>query len=220
MLAGTTGLAWWDAAKYEWKRSAAGNLYLAAQQSYLDDVVDRATTYVNRIRDRLSEDDFAEFDEKVTRIQEELQAEDAYDTAGIESQALRRYYRDRLAVALMVCGTNACSAEHRTINELSRPNGDVEKMQSDPEGYYASDVEKRESWGQKAVRLYHIVSHIADGDVIPTSSLALDEFLVKRIVSMVGDNAFEQGKKLTRPKQTQDAGVQKPTREELLALTA
>ncbi len=223
-VSGSTALAWWHAMKYEWKRSARGNQYLAPQESYVADVLDRADVYTTRITARLTKDDFAEFDAAVVSVQESIQNEDAYDMTGTEGHGLRRYYLGRLVLARKICGTTAVSAEHRTINEMSRRDGDVVKMQADSEGYYAADIEKRESWGQKAVRLEYIVKAIADGEVIPTDTTALNELISKRITNGknigLGDEAFELGKTLQRPPQAVVANIAAPSREELLAMTA
>jgi len=220
VTAGATGLAWWDAAKYEWRRAGSGNTYLAAQAVYVADVLDRGDHYLATIAGRLGKDDYKAFDDKVEHVVADIQLEDAYDTTGVEGQGLRRYYLNRLILARKICGATACSAEHRTINEMSRKDGDVEKMQGDSEGYYAADVEKRESWGLKAVRLEYICKGIADGDVIPIDEAEFSQLLAKRITSSLGDDAFEQGRKLRRPPQQAQNGAAKPTREELLAMTA
>lgn len=225
VTSGATGLAWWHAMKYEWRRSGAGNQYLAPQQVYVDDVLHRTNHYMNMFTNELSEDDFADFDELAEAVKGVIQLHDAHDTAGVEGNALRRHYLTRLIIASKICGVSAVSSEHRVINEMSRPNGDVEKMKGDPEGYYQSDISKRNQWGMKAVGYLRIVRDLADGDVIPTSNVELGDLITKRIISGrgvgLGDEAYEVGRNLLRPSPV-TAGPNQPvmTTEDLLAMTA
>jgi hypothetical protein len=220
--AGATALAWWDAPKYYWRRNASGNgCHLAPQDSYVDDVLDRTDHYMSSIAKDLGEDEYDEFDEAAKLRLQMIQSEDAFDTSGIEGNSVRREVLNRLIIARKICGVSAVSAEHRVINELSRETGDVEKLKGDPEGFYASDVEKRERWGQKAIRLEYIAKAIADGEVIPTSDTAFADLLGKRIQRSLYDDAVEHGNKLKRPQQQQrNADAKAPSKEELLALTA
>ena len=218
--AGAVGLAWWDANKYFWKRSANGGCHLAPQDSYVADVLDRADHYMMVIAKGLGDADYAAFQEQADTMKTAIQLHDARDTAGVEGNALRRYHLGRLVIARKICGASAVSAEHRVTNELSRENGDVEKLKGDSEGFYASDVEKRESWGDKAIEYEFIVKALADGEVIPTDEAAFSELLAKRIGRSLYDDAVERGNRLKRPAQQQTATANKPSREELLALTA
>lgn len=219
--AGATGLAWWDAMKYYWRRSASGGVHLAPQDSFVNDVLDRTDYYMASIaKHQLGDDDYAEFASTAELRKQLIQAEDAVDTSGIEANSVRREVLNRLIIARKICGASAVSAEHRVTNELSRETGDVEKLKADSEGYYASDVEKRERWGFKAIRLEFIAKAIADGEVIPTDEAAFAQLLATRIGRSLYDDAVERGNKLKRPAQQQAASTKKPSREELLAMTA
>jgi len=218
--AGATGLAWWDAMKYYWRKSANGGSHLAPQDSYVSDVLDRTDHYMTTIARNLGEDDYAEFASTAEIHKELIQAEDAVDTSGVEGNSARRNVLNRLIIARKICGASAVSAEHRVTNELSRETGDVEKLKSDSEGFYASDVEKRERWGFKAIRLEFIAKAIADGEIIPTDESAFAQLLAKRISRSLYDDAVERGNKLKRPAQAAAANTSKPSREELLAMTA
>lgn len=223
VASGATGLAWWNAMKYEWRRSGAGNNYLAPQAAYVADVLDRAVTYKQMFESELNKDDFADFQELADAVIATIQLHDAHDTAGVEGHAVRRHYLTRLILATKICGASAVSSEHRCINEMSRATGDVEKMKADPEGYFQSDVSKRNQWGAKAVEYAFIVKAIADGEVIPTDANKLNELIVKRVSTGkgigLGDEAYEIGRTLQRPTPAA-ATANKPSREELLALTA
>jgi hypothetical protein len=220
VVAGATGLAWWDAMKYYWRKSANGGSHLAPQDSFVSDVLDRTDHYMTTIAKDLGEDDYAEFATFAELITQVIQAEDAVDTSGIEGNAARRNVLNRLIIARKICGASAVSAEHRVTNELSRETGDVEKLKGDSEGFYASDVEKRERWGFKAIRLEFVAKAIADGEVIPTDDAAFSQLLANRIGRSLYDDAVERGNKLKRPAQQQAVNTSKPSREELLALTA
>jgi len=220
VAAGATGLAWWDAMKYYWRKSANGGSHLAPQDSFVSDVLDRTDHYMTTIAKDLSEDDYAEFDATAKLHQQLIQSEDAVDTSGVEGNAQRRNVLNRLIIARKICGASAVSAEHRVTNELSRETGDVEKLKGDSEGFYASDVEKRERWGFKAIRLEFIAKAIADGEIIPKDDTAFSQLLAKRIGRSLYDDAVERGNKLKRPAQAAVANTSKPSREELLALTA
>ena len=220
--AGATSLAWWDAPKYYWRRNASGNgCHLAPQDSYVNDVLDRTDHYMTSLARDLGKDEYAEFEATAELRLQMIQSEDAFDTSGIEGNSIRREVLNRLIIARKICGASAVSAEHRVMNELSRETGDVEKLKGDPEGFYASDIEKRERWGQKAIRLEFIAKAIADGEVIPKDDTAFAELLAKRIQRSLYDDAVEHGNKLKRPQQ-QAANNAKSgmSREELLALTA
>ena len=218
---GNPGLAWWDAMKYYWRNNASGRgAHLAPQNSFVSDVLDRTDHYMTSIASNLSEDDYAEFATTAELHKQLIQAEDAVDTSGVEGNAARRNILNRLVIARKICGASAVSAEHRVTNELSRENGDVEKLKGDSEGFYASDVEKRERWGFKAIRLEFIAKALADGEVIPTDEAAFSQLLANRIQRSLYDDAVERGNKLKRPAQQQAASTSKPSREELLALTA
>ena len=218
--AGATGLAWWDAMKYYWRKSANGGSHLAPQDSFVSDVLDRTDHYMTTIAKDLGEDDYAEFNTTAELHKQLIQAEDAVDTSGVEGNSARRNVLNRLIIARKICGASAVSAEHRVTNELSRETGDVEKLKGDSEGFYASDVEKRERWGFKAIRLEFIAKAIADGEVIPTDEAAFAQLLATRIQRSLYDDAVERGNKLKRPAQQQAASTNKPSREELLAMTA
>jgi len=221
VVAGVTGLAWWDAMKYYWRKSASGGSHLAPQDVFVADVLDRTDHYMTTIAATLGDPDYKEFDDKAKITISDIQSEDAVDTSGVEGNAVRRYWLGRLVIARKICGASAVSAEHRTINELSRETGDVDKMQGDSEGYYASDVEKRERWGFKAVRLEFIVKAIADGEIIPKDEAAFTQLLATRIQRSLYDDAVERGNKLKRPVPKMAAGqAAGPSREELLAMTA
>jgi hypothetical protein len=220
VAAGATGLAWWDGMKYFWKRSASGGTHLAPQDSYVSDVLDRTDHYMTTIARELGEDDYAEFAATADLRKQMIQNEDAVDTSGVEGNAERRNVLNRLAIARKICGASAVSAEHRVTNEIGRDNGDVEKLKADSEGFFASDVEKRERWGFKAIRLEFVAKAIADGEIIPTDDTAFAQLLAKRIGRSLYDDAVERGNKLKRPQQQAAASSTKPTREELLAMTA
>jgi len=217
---GTTGLAWWDANKYYWRKSANGGTHLAPQDSFVEDVLDRTDHYMTTIAKSLSEDEYGEFQATADLRKQMIESEDAFDTSGVEGNSIRREVLNRLIIARKICGASAVSAEHRVTNELSRETGDVEKLIGDSEGFYASDIEKRERWGQKAVRLEFIAKAVADGEVIPTDEKAFSELLANRIKRSLYDDAVERGNKLKRPAQQQATSSKKPSREELLALTA
>jgi hypothetical protein len=221
VTSGVTGLAWWNANKYYWRQNASGNgAHLAPQDSYVEDVLDRCDHYMQVIAKDFGEDDYTEFAETAGLHTELIQAEDAVDTSGVEGNSARRNVLNRLIIARKICGASAVSAEHRVTNELSRETGDVEKLKGDSEGFYQSDVDKRERWGFKAIRLEFIAKHIADGEIIPTDDTAFSQLLAKRIQRSLYDDAVEQGNKLKRPQQKAAASTNKPSREELLALTA
>lgn len=222
VVAGTTGLAWWDANKYYWRQNASGNgAHLAPQDSFVADVLDRTDVYMQAIAREFGEDDYKEFTATAELRVQMIQNEDAVDTSGVEGNAERRNILNRLIIARKICGASAVSAEHRVINELSRETGDVEKLKADSEGYYQADVDKRERWGFKAIRLEFIAKHIADGEIIPKDEAAFAALLAKRIQRSLYDDAVERGNKLKRPQQQANAATSlKPSREELLALTA
>ena len=218
---GATGLAWWDAMKYYWKQNARGNgSHLAPQESFVADVLDRTDHYMTTIAKSLGEDEYTEFTATAALRRELIQSEDAFDTSGIEGNSVRREVLNRLIIARKICGVSAVSAEHRVVNELSRTNGDVEKLKGDSEGYYQSDVEKRERWGNKAIRLEFIANKIADGEVIPKDPVQLGNLLATRIQRSIYDDAVERGNKLKRPVPAQAASGVAPSKAELLALTA
>jgi len=217
---GATGLAWWDAMKYYWRKSANGGSHLAPQDSFVSDVLDRTDHYMTTIAKDLGEDDYSEFQATADLHMQLIQSEDAVDTSGVEGNAQRRNILNRLVIARKICGASAVSAEHRVTNELSRETGDVEKLKGDSEGFYASDVEKRERWGFKAIRLEFIAKVVADGDIIPNDEAAFSQLLAKRIGRSLYDDAVERGNKLKRPAQAAAVQTNKPSREELLALTA
>lgn len=222
VVPGSTALAWWDAPKFYWRRNASGNgCHLAPQDSYVNDVLDRTDHYMTTLAKLLGKDEYAEFDEAAQLRLQLIQTEDAFDTSGVEGNSVRREVLNRLIIARKICGASAVSAEHRVINELGRENGDVEKLKADPEGFYASDVEKRERWGNKAIRLEYIAKAIADGEVIPKDDRAFAELLAKRIQRSLYDDAVEHGNKLKRPQQQAAATPGNgPSKEELLAMTA
>lgn len=217
---GPAGLAWWDAMKYFWKRSASGGYHLAPSEEYVSDVLDRTDYYMTTVAKELGKDDYAEFEATAKLRVKVIAAEDAVDTSGIEGNAARREILNRLIIARKLTGAMAVSAEHRTIHELSIDNGDVEKMQSDPNGFYASDLEKRERWGFKACRLEFIAKAIADGEVIPKDETEFATLLATRIGRSLYDDAVERGNKLKRPAQQTTSPEKKPSREEILAMTA
>jgi len=217
---GPTGLAWWDGMKYYWRKSASGGYHLAPSEEYVSDVLDRTDYYMTTVAKELGKDDYAEFEATAKLRAKLITAEDAVDTSGIEGNAARREILNRLIIARKLTGASAVSAEHRTIHELSIDNGDVEKMQNDPSGFYASDLEKRERWGFKACRLEFIAKAIADGEIIPKDEEQFATLLATRIGRSLYDDAVERGNKLKRPAQQATAGKDKPSREELLALTA
>jgi hypothetical protein len=224
VLSGATALAWWDSMKYFWKKSARGGCHLAPQDNYTADVLDRASHYMTQIENTLDPDkgdDFREFEAAAKLRKELIQTEDGADTSGVEGNAVRREVLNRLLIAIKICGASAVSAEHRVMNELSRANGDVDKMKEDPKGFYTSDCEKRERWGYKAVRLLYITKAIADGEVIPKDEASLMELISARVSRALYSDAVEKGNKLKAPapKPVANSGTG-PTREELLALTA
>ena len=222
VLSGATALAWWDAMKFEWKRNASGNgCHLKPQDSYVADVLHRTDHYMTSIaKHELGEDDYAEFAETANLRKLLIQAEDAVDTSGIEGNSIRREVLNRLIIARKICGASAVSAEHRVINERSRENGDVDKMKEDTNGYFVSDVEKRQRWAFKAVRLEFIAKSIADGEVIPTDEAAFAQLLAKRISSSLYNDAVEKGNKLKKPVPSAAASTSDLSTAELLALTA
>lgn len=219
---GATALAWWDAPKYYWRRNASGNgCHLAPQESYVNDVLHRTDHYMTVLAKQLGKDEYAEFDATAELRLQMIQSEDAFDTSGVEGNSIRREVLNRLIVARKICGASAVSAEHRVLNELSRENGDVEKLKGDPEGFYASDIEKRERWGNKAIRLEYVAKAIADGEIIPKDDQAFAFLLAKRIQRSLYDDAVEHGNKLKRPVQQAAAkSGSGPSTEELLAMTA
>jgi len=206
--------------KYFWKRSASGGTHLAPQDSFIEDVLDRTDHYMTTIARELGEDDYAEFAAIADQRKQIIESEDAVDTSGIEGNAERRNILNRLVIARKICGASAVSAEHRVTNELSRPDGDVEKLKADSEGFFASDIEKRERWGFKAIRLEYVAKAIADGEIIPHEDTAFAQLLAKRIGRSLYDDAVERGNKLKRPQQQAGPSESKPSREELLAMTA
>ena len=221
VVAGTTGLAWWDADKYYWRGNAGGRgAHLAPQDSFIADVFDRADHYMSVITKDLGKDDYTEFETTAQLHTELIQAEDAVDTSGVEGNAARRNVLNRLIIARKICGASAVSAEQRVMHELSLQNGDVEKLKGDSEGFYQSDIEKRERWGFKAIRLEFIAKHIADGEIIPTDTAKFAELIGNRIKRSLYDDAVERGNKLKRPVPQTTLAGDKPSREELLAMTA
>ena len=215
-----TSLAWWDDMKYYWKQNARGNgCHLSPQDSYVDDVLDRADLYMVNIAKNLGDNDYTLFEEAALTRKELIELEDAYDTSGIEGNAVRREVLNRLIIARKICGVSAVSAEHRVAHEHAMPNGNVEKMKEDPKGFFASDVEKRERWGLKAIRLEYICKAIADGEVIPKDEKAFAALLAKRIEGALRTDAVDRGNQLKSPTpKTTPAKVL--SSEELLALTA
>lgn len=220
VAAGPAGLAWWDDMKYYWRRSASGGFHLAPQDVFVSDVLDRTDHYMTVIAKNLGDDDYAEFGASAKLRLQVIQSEDAVDTSGIEGNDIRRHVLKRLVIARKICGVSAVSAEHRVSFELSKETGNVEALKEDPKGFYLADIEKRERWGFKAVRLEYIAKAIADGEVIPKADKAFSELLASRIQRSLYDDAVEHGNKLKRPAQQRPATATKPSREELLALTA
>ena len=217
---GPTGLAWWDAMKSYWKKSANGGYHLAPSEEYIDDVLDRTDLYMTTIAKELGKDDYAEFQATADLRISTIQQEDAVDTAGVEGNAERRNVLNRLIIARKICGASAVSMEHRTRHEHSLPNGDVAAMQADKKGYYASDKEKRERWGFKACRLEYVVKAIADGEIIPKDETQFATLLATRISRSLYDDSVEKGNKLKRPQQPAADPSKKLSKEELLAMTA
>ena len=217
---GPAALPWWDAMKYYWKKSMSGGYHLAPSEEYVDDVLDRTDLYMTTIAKELGKDDYREFQAAADLRRTVIQTEDALDTAGVEGNAERRNVLNRLVIARKICGVNAVSMEHRTRHEHSLPNGDVDKMQSDKEGYYLADKEKRERWGFKAIRLEFIVKAIADGDIIPKDETQFATLLATRIGRSLYDDAVEKGNKLKRPQQPATDPSKELSKEELLAMTA
>ena len=189
VVAGTTGLAWWDSMKYYWRNNASGRgAHLAPQDSFIDDVIDRADHYMTVIAKDLGKDDYAEFEAFAELHTQLIQSENAVDTSGVEGNAARRNVLNRLIIARKICGASAVSAENRVTNELSRETGDVEKLKGDSQGFFQSDIEKRERWGFKAVRLEFVAKAIADGDVIATDEKAFAELLANRAVTRFAES--------------------------------
>ena len=223
VTSGATGLAWWHSMKYEWRRSGAGNQYLAPQLVYVTDVLHRAEAYTALLVKELNKEDFADFKATADSIVDSIQSLDGMDQAGVEGHALRRHFLTRLVLSRKICGASAVSAEHRCVNEISRVNGNVDKMKADSEGYYASDISKRNQWGLKALMYAHIVRVIADGEVIPFDEVKLNELVGKRVATGkgigLGDEAYEVGRTLQRPPQAAVA-KQEYTSAELMAMTA
>ena len=217
---GTIALAWWDAMKYFWRKSASGGYHLAPQDDFVSDVLDRSKVYTAKTHDEYSEDDFKALDAELELIQQRIQSRNARNTSGIEGQRILRDELNRTVIALKIAGASAVSAEHRTINELGKPDGNVEAMQSDTNGYYQADLEKRQRWAEVAVDQYYFITNLADGDVIPKDQAALDELLAKRIRNSLYDDAVERGNRLKRPAPGTQQSGNKPSREELLAMTA
>jgi len=218
------GLAPWDESRFFWRANKNGSGYhLAPQESYVIDVLDRADHHMEKLANKLSDDDFEAFDASVKLLQDRLADETANDTTGIETADVLRQLFTRLMIARKVCGSCAVSAEHRTIREANKRDGDVEKMQADTSstGYYVADVGKREIWGWKAVRLEYMAKAVADGEIIPKDDKLFSQSLATRIANALTDDAIKHGNQLKRPtssKQSDDATVF--TREQLLLLCA
>ena len=219
------GLAPWDIEKYYWRQNASGNgAHLAPQDSYLADVLDRCDLYMQSIAKKLSDDDFIAFGVSADLRASVVQDEDALDTSGIEGNDIRRTVLKRLIIARKICGASAVSAEHRVQQAMNagRSESEIETMKADSSatGWYAADIEKRERWGFKAVRLEFIAKALSDGDVIPNVEAAFAELLAKRIRSGLYDDAVERGNTLKKPTPRAKPGVAVLTREQKIALTA
>ncbi len=223
--AATPALQWWDAMKYEWRRSSRGGYHLAPQKVYVDDVMDRADHYITAASKKFMAEDSQDLDlvtDELAAAREIMQSRAAFDSSGVETQAFLREYLNRAVIARKVCGTNAVSAEHRVLNELARgENGDVQGMKDDPKGFYASDVEKRERWAFKACYYEYLCVQLADDDIIPTSPDAFAQELSKRISRSIYDDAVDRGNRIKRPVNPTATGNNKQlTKDEILALTA
>ena len=221
--AGTVALAWWDASKYFWRRSASGGYHLAPLDDYVRDVLDRGDHYISDAAKDFSAENSGDLDlanSELAAVKTILESRNAFDSSGIEAQSKLREYINRAVIARKIAGASAVSAEHRVINEMSKPDGNVDDLKNDANGFYQSDIEKRDRWASKACYYEYIASQLADGEIIPTDGKAFAELLAKRIQRSLYDDAVDRGNRLKRPPQgTQQTGA-KLSREERLALTA
>ena len=221
--AGTVSLAWWDSMKYFWKRSAAGGFHLAPLEDYVADVIDRGDHYISAAAKAFVDDKSGDLDqanEELAAARTILQTRDAIFQDGVEGQAFVRAYLARAVIARKIAGASAISAEHRVMNELNRPEGNVDALKDDTNGFYQSDIEKRDRWAHKACYYEYLASQLAEGEVIPQDGKAFAELLAKRIGRSLYDDAVERGNRLKRPDPGAASSGKKMSREEMLALTA
>lgn len=221
--AGTVALAWWDSMKYFWKRSASGGFHLAPLEDYVADVLDRGDHYISLAANAFQDPKSGDFDLANAELKSAraiIETREALFQDGTEAQAFIRAYLQRAIIARKISGATAVSAEHRVVNELNKPDGNVEALKDDANGFYASDVEKRERWALKACYYEYLASQLADGEVIPTDGKQFAELMAKRIGRSLYDDAVERGNRIKRPDAGATPSGKKMSREEMLALTA
>lgn len=218
--AGTIALAWWDSMKYYWRKSSTGGYHLAPQDEFISDVLDRSDHYISAAASKLEKDDFVAYDRFVACKQNEIEELNAMFQDGVEGLSVLRNLLARAVISRKIAGASAVSAEHRVINELNKPDGNVEALKDDANGFFQSDCEKRERWAEKASLYEYAVAKLADGDVIPNDAKAFAELLAKRVRNSLYDDAVERGNRLKRPTPAAQASGDKPSKAELLALTA
>ena len=206
--------------KYYWRKSSTGGYHLAPQDDFVSDVLDRSDHYISGQAAKLSTDDLKSFEAYVTGKRNEIEDVNARFQDGVEGFNVLRNILARAVISRKIAGASAVSAEHRIINELNKPDGNVEALKDDANGFFQSDCEKRERWADKACFYEYAAAKLADGEVIPTDPKAFAELLAKRIRNSLYDDAVDRGNKLKRPPQGAAATGNKPTKDELLALTA
>ena len=220
---GQPALAWWDLTKYFWKRSASGGYHLAPLDDYVADVLDRGDHYIGLVAKEFVDKNSGDLDSakaELAAAKKIMQTRTGIFTDGVETQAFVRMYLQRAVIARKIAGASAVSAEHRVQNEAGRPNGNVDVMKDDKQGFYASDVEKRERWALRACYYEFIATQLADGEVIPVDAKPFAQLLATRISRSLYDDAVERGNRIKRPNQGQTDPGKKLSRDELLALTA
>jgi hypothetical protein len=215
--AGPTNLAWWDDMKYFWKRNSRNNgFHLAPQDSYVDDVLVEGDFEIQLAANHFMEKnsgDLKAAKAEAKAANEIIQVRTGFDTSGVETNDVYRFYRNRAIIARKIVGSSAVSANHRLMHaEASGNNPDDVKKTT----YFQSDLENCKRWAFKACYYEYIISQLPDHEIIRD----LPTILATGVGRQLYDDAVEKGNKLKAPAPAKKSEARKHTAEELRLMRA
>jgi hypothetical protein len=216
VTSGATNLQWWDDMKYYWKTSRNGGFHLAPQDSYVDDVLVEGDVEIQAAAKSFMAKNSADLTAAKAEAKaaiEIVQTRTGFDTAGTETNAFIRMYRDRAVIARKICGAAAVSANHRLQNAAAT-TGDIDAVKDTD--FYKSDLENCRRWAFKACYYEYVIAQLPENEVIKD----LPALIASGVGRSLYDDAVERGNKLKRPAPAKQASAKKLSAEELRLMRA
>jgi hypothetical protein len=217
VTAGPTNLAWWDDMKYFWKRNTRNNgFHLAPQADYLDSVLVEGDFEIQQAAKHFmgkNSDDLKAAKAEAKAANEIIQVRTGFDTSGVETNDVYRFYRNRAIIARKIVGSSAVSANHR-LEHANNTTGDVDAVKKTT--YFQSDLENCRRWAFKACYYEYIISQLPENEIIRD----LPTILAKGVRSQIYDDAVEKGNKLKAPAPAKQPEARKHSAEELRLMRA